>query len=141
MYNEEVLFETSKLAKEKGFDEQCDDCYDGNGHSYSNGWCERVDDHFEDTFSNSELESVSLHYYTKPTQSLLERWLREKHNTHIWTVMSGGERFSLHFRHIDKDGKHWLHVHREDKIIVLFESHEKAIEEGLKEALKLIKNS
>lgn len=78
-----IGFKTAKLAKEKGFDLQSLDCYNERGYLYSNGWCEKVDDHFEETFSNTELDRVFLSYYTAPTQSLIQRFIRENRGVHI----------------------------------------------------------
>lgn len=67
-----VTLETAKLAKEKGFNEFCFRYYNGtklvdtNGISINN---EKLDNEFE-----------GEQFYAAPTQALLSRWLREKHD-------------------------------------------------------------
>lgn len=86
MTDELVGFEVAKLAKTKGFDEWC-----------SIGWVTKeiagkyLDRNYK--YSNSqeyvfqkEVMFCPLYepYYKRPTQSLLQRWLREKHDIDIW---------------------------------------------------------
>jgi hypothetical protein len=77
-----ISFETAKLAKEKGFNWEC---------SYT--WSEAdkgVESAFDLTgemyFSNEEIENALANGFTvymAPTQSLLQKWLREEHDIHI----------------------------------------------------------
>tara|TARA_R110002020_G_scaffold100855_5_gene238092 strand:- start:20755 stop:21168 length:414 start_codon:yes stop_codon:yes gene_type:complete len=132
-----VTFKTAKLAKDKGFDWECHDCFSERGHLYSNGWCERLDDHFESGFSNSEIErkNFSKKYYTRPTQSLLQKWLYEKHQ--IWVnsrpVYNANEQMG-----IEVDISSWRFPYK-----VIGENDQfdvyAGLEKGLQEALKLIK--
>jgi hypothetical protein len=75
MKDELVTFPTAKLAKEKGFNEFC---------IYS--WYKNIEGKYNiitdynDPDKNSELFDDN---YTIPTQSLLQRWLREVHGLHI----------------------------------------------------------
>lgn len=62
-----VEFETAKLAKEVGFDELCSTWFDKNGRSE------------EYTVLGKNSQGM-IAFYTRPTQSLLQRWLREVHN-------------------------------------------------------------
>jgi hypothetical protein len=67
-------YEVCKLAKEKGFDVQTFDWYDYSGN-YNKG------------FIPHELhECPRYKEYYAPTQSLLQRWLREEKNVHIEIV-------------------------------------------------------
>ena len=125
-----ISFETAKLAKEKGFDEICLNYFYSDSTSSGN-ICE----------SKFEIRNSTEHRFifikvecTAPTQSLLQKWLRENHGIHInidfglqWgyqliPVGWYGEKFSENFI----DGKDWL-------------SYEQALENGLLQALKLIK--
>ena len=64
MEDQLISFDTAKLAKEKGL------TYDEVGQSYSyNG---------EFTYGRND-----EHFYPAPTQSVLQKWLREKHKIHI----------------------------------------------------------
>lgn len=64
-----VSLEVAELLKEKGFDEYCENIY-------------RIDtEQLMKTFrKNSTLPRVCC---SAPTQSLAQKWLREKHNLHI----------------------------------------------------------
>ena len=53
-----VSYETAKLAKEKGFNIVCKDCI----------------------YSNNEKDGFDSDRIELPSQSLLQRWLRDKHN-------------------------------------------------------------
>ncbi len=73
-----ISFETAKLAKEKGFDIICQKGFNPNNGNIIEGnlW-----------FVLNTLES---NYHIQcPTQSLLQRWLREVHNIHIELLIDG----------------------------------------------------
>lgn len=63
-----ITFETAKLAKERGFNEICNSCYDINGEMH-NGMNHKND--------------LGENVYSAPTQSLLQKWVRVKHEIHI----------------------------------------------------------
>ncbi|HHX70959.1 MAG TPA: hypothetical protein GX708_23280 [Gallicola sp.] len=65
-----ISFETAKLAKEKGFDEVCSYLY------------ENSKDIVYTTHKNSELNK-HFDWYSAPTQSLLQKFIREKRGVHI----------------------------------------------------------
>lgn len=81
MYDELVKYPTAKLAKEKGFDEVCYYLCEPNGspnHCYENGLFHR----------NSKINVPYSEYLVSvPTQSLLQKWLREIHNINITPPM------------------------------------------------------
>lgn len=128
-----ISFETAKLAKEKGFqfeyDENSPDEYGDGKHSY-----------FE--HRNSKNKSPLSHYYfdtnqncqqwndlniPAPTQSLLQRWLRERHNLNIGMVYFNFQshtywEYRVHYKHIYGNRK----------------TYEEALEKALQEALGLI---
>lgn len=70
MKNELVTFSTAKLAKDAGFDEPCENGFNNAGKEFYNSL----------RFRNSKLNST---LFGRPTQSLLARWLREKHGIHV----------------------------------------------------------
>jgi hypothetical protein len=117
MEDEFITFEIAKLAKEKGFVLKT-------GINY-------YSDKENDMAMSYDLNNIN--HYPCETQSLLQRWLREIHGLHI------------HLYFID-------HILGYNSIITnlktntkLFKSkpfikYEQALEEGLYEALKLIKN-
>ena len=105
-----IEYSTAKLAKEKGFKKLCDFSYDEDGILTGN--CEQS------------------YNYVAPTQSLLQKWLREKHDIHITITSISQESWQYHIQKPkDKLGDNY----EED-----FENYEEALEVGLQEALKLI---
>ena len=123
-----ISFETAKLAKEKGFDWPC------NLH-YS---CKTK----ELNSSKQELTQKSLRAgeFLAPAQSLLQKWLREKHNIYaeveVFNKESNIFKFSLLVVIVDKHG--FLSGRKGE--IELCDSYEISLEKGLQEALKLIDN-
>lgn len=120
MRDELVTFETAKLAKEKGFNEPTYDYYFKEGDL-----CETSTKTFIEGTNTME---VSL----APTQSLLQRWLREVHNINIIIALSyTTKRYG--YKLIPTDYKLGT------DIIPFSDTYEQALEQGLIEALKLIK--
>jgi hypothetical protein len=130
-----IKFETSKLAKEKNF--HWDQlilpdykiikgvklprggytCYDKNGKEIC-----------------PKRYNANNFHYSRPTQALLAKWLREVHNIHI----------EIHyFTNQPVGDENWEHAYQcfiDNKDIHLyFKTYEKALEVGLFNALKLIK--
>jgi hypothetical protein len=68
IHDEIVTYEVAKLAKEKGFPQECDMFYNRNG--------KLCDERNYDSFDNGIL-------YYAPTRSLLQRWLREEKDIQI----------------------------------------------------------
>lgn len=117
-----ILFETAKLAKEKGFIQK----------GIYPKW--RVSNKtLVDLTNGDEI------YYSAPTQSLLQKWLREKHNIFLWVFPQ--ENKDIFGWEIDENylGK-WeeLPDGEYDLMEYDFKSYEEALEKGLQEALKLI---
>lgn len=123
-----VSFETAKLAKEKGFDWKVRHHYrDGNmydktlicsGNPYNMN-------------SEEEQKMWITNLYSTPTQSLLQKWLREEHNLHI--CIAYGDLSNKYMGDImSRDGKMLVDIE------CIHKTYEEALEEGLQEALKLI---
>lgn len=130
-----ISFETAKLAKEKGFNEYC-----------TIGWVTKeiagkyLDYNYKYNFSQDFILLKNIHfcpaykpYFLNPTQSLLQKWLREKYKIHIsiWfnkltkkfridSIYSENSEYEL-----EKEGE--------------YNTYEESLEEGLKSALNLIK--
>ena len=129
MQEELISFETAKLAKKKGFKESCEYAY---VNDFEEEWnLEDIEYNDGCVFNNKFHNECSA-----PTQSLLQRWLREKHNIHLvcWWY--------------DKENKFYTEIGRKDgeairvqigNITKLFDTYEQALESGLLEALKLVK--
>ena len=67
-----VSFEIAKLLKEKGFDGECRDYYNTDGHFYS-----------EDFKSNWNDNRVQIPLFSASTHQMVTKWLREVHNLFI----------------------------------------------------------
>lgn len=132
-----VTFETAKLAKEKGFKIPTRVMYKGNKKSYghNNEWGideKRLDGKFP--YTNQQ-------WYSIPTQSFLQKWLREEHGIHIELLIDGWsdddcvtDDFLCYRCFIWQVGKP-RPKHNED---LGAGEYEKMFEIGLQEALKLI---
>ena len=121
IHDEICTYEVCKLAKEKGFNVQTFDWYDYTGN-YHKG------------FIPHELhECPQYKEYYAPTQSLLQRWLREEKGYYVYPFF-------------DNESKRWTWVCREltgDKWIQLldfeeryFDTYELALEDALKYTLE-----
>jgi len=110
-----ITFETAKLAKEKGFPK-----LEINGYPQ-----------IASGYTKEGIETIVLdksYYYQSPTQSLLQKWLREVHKIDVWC-----ERFSTEESWIWQCPKA-----NRTRILDSYYTYEEALEKGLQEALKLI---
>jgi len=119
MKDELISFETAKLAKEKGFDLKVVDYFSEN----SNRW-----GGIYQNWNNKDHEQFG--FTSAPTQSLLQRWLREKHKMLIVIEYYGGY-YRCEFPIMDSE---YYYIERAE----ICETYEQALEKGLYEALKLI---
>ena len=110
-----ISFETAKLAEEKGFKKLCDFSYDEDGILTGN--CEQS------------------YNYVAPTQSLLQKWLREEH--HLIVIVA------YQYEHDSTPYSYW--IYKENNSLPLnqwindLKTYEEALELGLEKALNLIK--
>ena len=125
MEDTRITFETAKLSKEKGFPQE-PNRRKVPYYNYKGEFKGDVTDFLrkylreEDT---SDVESVSA-----PTQSMLAKWLREKHNIHL-----------IAYKNINIDGYDWCFITTDGITnINSYKTYEEAYEIGLQEALKLI---
>lgn len=123
MREEIITFKTAKLAKEKGFSYYV-------SYSYWNEELTSMTPGYAlDDGTHSDYK-IYLEYqrYLAPTQSLLQKWLREEHNVWVMPEYNGAGIM--------------VYIHNKGKIdsggIGLFQTYEQALEKGLQEALKLI---
>ena len=112
-----INFEAAKLAKEKGFDWETL-WYYTNKASTKDG-------------REKNYNKKAAHWTSQPTQSLLQRWLREEHklNIIIFPAMSQTKWF------YGVNLVEWRDCSWENN----YKTYEEALEVGLQEALKLIK--
>lgn len=118
----------AKLAKEKGFDEKCREWFN------TDGICENIFDMFGWNYNKG---NPSRYLCSRPTQSHLHNWLIETFKINVNVK---------HIPHNQKYGYTITGSYHEGVNGVLksydfksFETHQEAFEDGLEEALKLIK--
>ena len=142
MEDTRVTFETAKLAKEKGFPQEPNKLkipyynYKGEFKGDVKDWLRKYL-RKEDT---SDVESVSA-----PTQSLLQKWLREKYDIEINITRMPPEVIKSSFNKGNKRIKKynmWVwNLNGNPRIensSLFFDNYEEALEAGLQEALKYI---
>ncbi len=110
-----VTKEVAALAKEKGFDIITGDYYSGD--EIITGW------------SRSGIPAC--------TQSLLQKWLRDKYNIHLNLIKS----YKNWMCDIYEINEYGLGNHLVNPQTIFGTTYEQALEEGLKQALKLINNN
>jgi len=123
MEDQSTKLETAKLAKEKGFNWE------------TRGFVNLSQDNHFDNDSLLENYNSKEHTISIPTQSLLERWLREVHEIHVGVKpysCSRPENFEYEVSILGKRYGKWVRI---DSYL----DYEDAMERGLEEALKLIK--
>ena len=120
MKDELVNFKIAKLAEDKGFDVFCENIYDIQEQSSKYPF-------------GTILEDC---YYKRPTQSLLQRWLREKYNIQIEIYYGLNGYLVKAYKTVEEA------INLELKIIAgevkKYETYEEALEDGLMEALTKI---
>ena len=141
MQEQLITFETAKLAKEKGFINGTRGCFieykkdyinprdDNNSKKGDFEYCKKT------FLRNGEQESDEDYVYIeRPTQSLLQKWLREVHNIHIMIEPYYNKNKDLVY------GFDLLLQETEEEDICEdgFKTYEEALEIGLQESLKLI---
>jgi len=111
-----ITFETAELAKEKGFDFLVNNYYNHNNELKEHKY-------------NANITVLEFH---APTQSLLQKWLREEHNIAVYNkpVADNSGRWSVYVD--DMGGHHYITYY------IYEPTYEEALERGLQEALKLI---
>lgn len=136
MQEQIILFKTARLAKEKGFFEWSPKRYKDGKLTYSP--CLK--------YAKTGLVKPDQNQIFAPTQSILQKWLREKHNIHIeinsittltngYYIILRGIGFELN---LDNDSQGNYYPILENLGYKVFSSYEEALEAGLFEALKLI---
>jgi len=129
-----ITFETAKLAKEKRFDWKCNKVYTNHrGQNLrSTRYWEGIDGYvFNDSFY------FGYDICTAPTQSLLQKWLREIHKLNVIVNLTHGSK-SVHYYPFIYD----CNVHRPKEVDLYdvnnyVKTYEEALEKGLQEALKI----
>jgi hypothetical protein len=143
MKDQLVSFETAKLAKEKGFDILCTKMFShdvdymkapnvGDVIKFHDG---DKNECFCDPYNwNGTKSPTSMKYYSVSTQSLLQRWLREKHDIHIKMIPCKEKSSTFYQSEVDGMGTGCL----VDDVCTDDDSYENILEISIQKALKLI---
>lgn len=138
MTEEIIKYETAKLAREKGFKILVADAYF------------TANDNGEITLGLSNFDEPIYGEIKAPTQSLLQRWLRETHNIDVDVVRDSEVHYQDEIRWIVKVSN-WNDIRVKNFSIAQlkfpdashhtdFKSYEEALEKGLTEGLNFIQN-
>ena len=109
MEDQLVTFKVANLAKEKGFDEVCIDTFSSEGKEQ-----DRYNLSMEEGMSSSEIRKefevtntmldniVKLNhppipYIARPSQSLLQKWLREIENIEVYSIKDMSRKWSNNY--------------------------------------------
>jgi len=132
-----IEFETAKLAKEVGFN-----WFTRNYFGQINAEPFETHENSLDDYNSSRWDEKGGEWISLPTQSLLQKWLRDTHNIHItvdsYHCIGRTKPFGLSIDYLHESGKWDDYVDYRDDTD--FETYEEALEKGLVEGLKLIKN-
>jgi len=142
MVEQIVCFNTAELAKLKGLkiDFDSDDLLTFGhinffGKHHSTGGILPLSVMFWETHPNAQ-QFIDLNIYA-PSQTVMQKWLREKHGIHITVSNKSMEDFEGKYFPVLDYGLHMGESKRDN--VVLYTSYELALEMGLFEGLKLIK--
>ena len=164
-----IEFETAKLAKEKGFEEYCHSYYfedstfkefiltGTNGYygeeyefeleEFTKNWNDKwLTKKNGDRCFGCKKKNIYFETFSAPTQSLLQKWLREKHNLDVIPIRIRNS--SIYYSDIQYPSKPYYSQCSQyteeqtdaDYNNTLIYSFEKTLEKGLQEALELINN-
>lgn len=152
MYEQLTSFEVSKLAKEKGFNLEVLEFYNEEGvledyDNFMNYGCEGGVSLQEWYINHNTFKGR----YSAPNQSLLQRWLREVHDINVLisfeTIDDSTTAYIWNIIEYIEEGKNrkkdtWDFYNRTNSFneMMWYDTYEEALEEGLYQALKLIKN-
>jgi len=131
-----VSFETAKLAKDKGFNEFTDTLW-----STHDDWGDKYNTLHDEGYAkwNSHeggyITSKTEQLYSAPTQSLLQKWIRDTHKLRLEVQSLIDCTYAYSIYQELQDGNYCKQIAFE---YTEQSSYEEALETGLKHALKLI---
>ena len=135
-----IKLQTAKLAKEKGFDVRCEKAYfETLKHTLETSRDGEITFPYKPPriLKRSYGDEFTIFIAEAPTQSLIQKWLREKHNIHVSPRESWSIDNTLEYV-CTVNGNYVTHGIK-NKPINRFDTYEQALEIGLQEGLKLIK--
>lgn len=118
---EYVSFETAKMLKEADFNWICDALFYEDGTQM-----------FEMNFKN--YNKAYPYTFSRPTQGLAAKWLREKHKLHIHCYLDYVDTTFRYLIQCFTDNKHYGNIFSNDT----YSNYDEAMEAGLQEAIKLV---
>lgn len=141
--DELISFSTAKLAKDKGFCNGSDGCYVQFVEDYI---CDDDPNH-PGSYKKDEIRFYEFFHRNDfnydlceaPTQTLLRRWLRQKHNIYI-DISHGSKDLTKYAFHVYRDWNELTSkiIKQINEEIVLYDTFEEALENGLQTALNFI---
>ena len=124
-----VSFETAKLLKEKGFNEDC--------YGYYFGTPEYL------TFGDYKQRNLELHpdSYSAPTIQMAMKWLREVHNIHInidihWLQFANTNGWIYTIEKLFENGVEYIESKGDENDKHFYSTYEEACEVAIKYCLK-----
>lgn len=125
-----IELETAKFAKQKNFDLYCEWSY------WNDELSEFTPGYALENGTTSQENYFDFPRYYAPYQAVLQEWLRNIHDIHMYVnhyqfACKGSDGY---FFHIDKSI-----MHSDTKYYGPYDTYEEALEEGLYQALKLVK--
>lgn len=136
-----VEFDTAELSKEKGFNINTKECYaETHRHTWDDPRSgEVIFDYIAPrllTTSHCRGERWITIVCQAPTQAELAKWLRKVHKIHIEIFLSEDSPYAGFYYRVMEIGKYFTTSHDG----ILFDEYEDAMEKGLIEALKTLKD-
>lgn len=148
MKDERITLETAKLAKSKNFNEFVNGLYTeylvdqkdteypegDNPFGMSKGDVEFIATYMRNDDKKSDLTCKNYVCYSAPTQSILQKWLREKHNIQVYCysmTKNGKGKYRDYVVYVNGNS---INDARDEE----FQSYEEALEIGLQVALEMI---
>ena len=133
-----ISFETAKLAKDKGFNEDTE--------LFFNSFYPKGTYNINGLTNYDEVTDKRDNFTSLPTQSLLQKWLREKHNIHIEIELTDNT-MQFYYQYCIVDSKN-RECHDEDMIDQAtriynynerFNTYEEAREQAILKAIEIVK--
>lgn len=128
MREELVTFPTAQLAKEKGFDLSTKNWFDTNVYNY-----EKQKPLEWESSTYKKFNAMGSNKVSRPSQSLLQRWLREVHNIYVEPFVIT-DRKEITFTCSVSKGTRLIDAVQ----IGEFNTYEEALEVALQKALKMV---
>jgi hypothetical protein len=156
MQEQLISFETAKVAKEKGYNIEGQTVFDlKNDNKIINfkdnaiqefindaetGYRDKALYYLKDGINVTDDNTDEGYFLLAPTQSLLQKWLREVHDILMNIIYDGNDEvFRVEIIKQNKDRTRIVFFIEKGNYRVEFNTYEEALEAGLQEALKLIK--